>query len=144
MHKQTLTVGIADLSGFVQLINAVGMEQAIAHLQDAFRAAGDAIFKHGGRIHKYLGDAVLFTFDDLAPAQAAAREIAQYRQAVGAPTGELTVRFYVGLCTGEVYLGPIGHPAFLQDDVMGEAVNRAFMLLKDARQNENGVAICDE
>jgi class 3 adenylate cyclase len=90
------------------------------------QGCGDSIMKYGGQIRKYLGDTILFTFTDLRQAVCAAKEIASnYRREVNS----LTLRYNVAIATGEVFVGKIGHPSYLVEDVMGEVVNRAAMLV---------------
>jgi class 3 adenylate cyclase len=141
MKKQNMVVGFADLTNFAKLVDAVGSEQAIAFLQDAFKIAGDSIIKFGGQIRKYIGDTILFTFTDARQAICAAKEISSvYRRTVNS----LTLRYNVAVATGEVLVGQIGHPSYLVEDVMGEVVNRAAILVKEAAKNEAGIALDNE
>jgi adenylate cyclase len=141
MKKQTLSVGFTDLTHYAKAVETLGSEQALAFLQEAFQAAGDVIVQRGGRIRKYIGDAILFTFDDPQQAVCAAKEMAAgYCREVEA----LTLRWHVAVATGEVLVGEIGHPSFRVEDVMGETVNRAARLMKEAHQSESGCAFCEE
>jgi adenylate cyclase len=141
MKKQNMAVGFADLTNFARLVDAVGSEKSIEFLQEAFKVAGDSIIKFGGQIRKYMGDTILFTFTDPRQAVYAAKEIASgYRREVNS----LTLRYNVAVATGEVIVGKIGHPSYLVEDVMGEVVNRAAMLVKKAAKSESGVAFCNE
>jgi adenylate cyclase len=141
VERQTLSIGFADLSNYIRLINAVGAEKAIDVLQEAFTVAGDAILRNGGQIRKYIGDAVLFTCPDPRQAARIAETIASgFRRQVDG----VRVRFNVGVATGEVWVGEIGHPAHRAEDVLGEAVNRAALLVRQASQGESGVALDDE
>jgi len=138
VEKQNMAVGFADLSNFAKLVDAVGSEKAIEVLQDAFKVAGDSIIKFGGQIRKYMGDTILFTFTDPRQAVCAAKEIASgYRREINS----LTLRFHVAVATGDVLVGNIGHPSYLVEDVIGEVVNRAAMLVKEAAKSESGVAL---
>jgi class 3 adenylate cyclase len=140
MKKQAMSVGFADVHHFMELADEVGMEEAIGILQDGLVAAGETIVNHGGEIRKYLGDAILFTVNDPREAVSAAREIAQYRRDVGS----FAVSFYVAIATGEVTVVQIGHPSHVVEDIFGDTVNRAALLLREARESEGGVALCEE
>ena len=141
MKKTKLSICFADLSHFAKLSVAVGEQKAIDILQNAYEKAGDSIIKHGGRIRKYIGDAILFSFAEPALAVAAAEEIISgFRFEVD----DLIVRFHVSIATGEVYVGEIGHPSLMVEDVLGEVINRAAVLLKEAPKRKNGIALCDE
>lgn len=141
MPIRTLTVGFADLDHFSAFSEANGLPELHAMLQAAFAAAGDEVVSRGGRIVKYLGDSLLFTFEDAAAAAQAARAIAG---SFSAEVGDLEVVFRVGVATGEVLVAPLGHPSFQTDDILGETVNRAAKLLRAAGQREDRVALCPE
>jgi class 3 adenylate cyclase len=140
MDTQILSVGFADLSHYDRAVTQLGSAAALALLDEAFRAAGDAILRRGGQLRKYIGDAILFTFADPSQAVQAAHEIAGFRRAAG----PLTLRYHVGVATGEVLVGEIGHPARRVEDVMGVTVNLAARLVKLAYRSESGVALCPE
>ena len=53
--------------------------------------------------------------------------------------GETGVRASVGICTGTVFAGVVGAPAFLQYSVFGDAVNGAAWLM----QQSDGGILCD-
>lgn len=138
MKKKKMTVCFADLKGYARLAEAEGDEKAVSLLQEAFKAAGDAILNHRGKIRKYIGDALLCTFDSPEDALSATREIALYRATVG----DLSLSFCMGIATGEVLEGEIGHPSFLMEDVMGNTVNRAAMLMDKAGKEGDSI-VCD-
>lgn len=139
MDKQRMTVGFADLTNFNMLVEKEGIEKTLSCLQRAFKIAGDKIINYGGKIRKYIGDTVLFTFVYPEQAIEAAKEIAGYLD----EEGPITLRFNIGLATGDVYIVKIGHPSFLVDDILGESVNRASLLVKEAAKRDSGLAICE-
>jgi adenylate cyclase len=136
MATKHLTVGFADLSNFLRIQREQSTEDCVQTLQSFFQSAGDAIYAHGGRIIKYIGDAILFTFPDPREAVAAAREIAALEVSGS--------QVHVSLATGEVVEGPIGHPSFQVNDVLGPAVSEAALLLKEAAQAPDRLALCEE
>lgn len=139
MTKTTITVGFADMTNYVKLVNKAGDETALQILQQVLQDVGDIIIRHGGTIHKYIGDDVMFLFDKPKPAIEAAKQIAQYKK----PVGDLILQYRVAIATGEVYKIKLGHKSNLTDDVMGDTVNRAAVLLKEASQNESRMAFCN-
>lgn len=136
-----MTVGFADLTHYTRLVELVGSEPALEIVQEAFASAGDVIVRHGGRIRKYIGDAILFTFEDPVSAGRAATEIAASFRKEMPP---LLVRFRVGVATGEVLECELGHRSLRSRDIMGQTVNRAALLLKDAGKSASGTALCEE
>ena len=74
-------------------------------------------------------------------AQRTASEIASgFRRELG----PLLVRYRVGIATGEVLVTEIGHASFGTQGVMGETVNRAALLLREAGRSESGFVLCEE
>lgn len=136
MSKRELTVGCVDMADFMVMLNRRGIDDLVKSLHAFYRQVGDIIYEHNGRIIKYLGDAVLFVFDDAREAMAAVRKIVTTKvEGCG---------IYGSLATGEIYEGRIGHPDFQAIDVLGTAVNKVFMLLKQAKSNPDHIMVCEE
>ena len=139
MKRVRKTVCIADLSNFAVLVEHLGEEKGIKFLQEIYEFAGDIILKYGGTIHKYMGDAVLFSFPDPEQAVKAVHLLAEKQW----EAGNLTTSFYIGVSTGHVYIGPVGHPSYLVEDLFGLTVNQAGLLLRTARNNSNHISLCE-
>ena len=137
--KHDVSVGVADLQSFAQLDRQMGTEDAVKLLNAAFQAAGDQVLSCGGSIHKYLGDAMLFTLPDPARADELALKV---RKSFFKKVGPTDVQFRIGIATGGVLVTRIGHSSMVEQDVFGETVNRAFLLLNDANENDDGYALC--
>jgi adenylate cyclase len=140
MNKVQLSVGFADMTNFRLLVDSVGIEDTYRYLQDAFKVAGDKIIEHRGKIRKYIGDTILFTFENAKDAVSAAHEIAGYLKEIG----DITLRFNIGIATGEVIVVKIGHPAYMVEDILGKTVNKAALLSREAGKGDSGVALCEE
>jgi adenylate cyclase len=144
LRRERITVGFADLGGFMKAVEGVSDAEIGAALQDAYTQAGDAIVRHGGRILKYLGDAILFRFDDAPGAVRAAHEIAAtgpFRAGADAPE----MRFHVALATGDVVSGTFGHSSLRGEDMFGHVIHRAATtLLREAKQRPDHVALDDD
>lgn len=140
MKKMLLSVGFADMAGFATLPQTLGWERTVGVLNESFRAIGSIIVQHGGHIHKYIGDAMLFSFTDPHQAIRAAEKIGQFRYQVD--HGQ--IRYYVTIATGEVIQLELGHPSLLVNDIMGEPVLRANWLLAQAENSPQGYVLCEE
>lgn len=141
MKIKNLSVCFADQTNFTKLLNTVGVQETVDKLKQVFILVGDIIVSHHGTIRKYIGDAVMCTFEDPKEAIAAAKEIAtQVREEVK----DIELVFNVSVATGEVVVTDIGHPSFTMEDVFGKTVNRAAMLMDEARKNESRIALCEE
>jgi class 3 adenylate cyclase len=140
MLTHRLSVGFADLHQFLVLISTAGWEKTALILQESVTAIGDLIVQHNGQIRKYLGDAVLFTFEDPRQAIRAAQAIAQYRRAIDSQI----VRFHVGVATGDVLETEFGHPSYRLPEIFGQPVIQAIELIRAAKASPQGFALCDE
>lgn len=81
----------------------------------------EAVLRHDGVPIKYMADAFLCFFSG----------VNHQRRAVQAATlaGRIiNENLVVGLSSGEIYLGAMGHPDYAHPDVTGEVVNIAFLL----------------
>lgn len=139
MQHERLSIGFADLTYFVRLMEAVTAERAVEILDERLQAAGDCIVAHGGEIRKYLGDAILFTAPTAPGAVAAAREIAALPPV---EVGGVSLRFRAAVATGPVVKTEIGHASRRIEDIFGQAVNQAALLLRDAANSPDAVALC--
>ncbi len=115
-------------------------EIAVGLLQDIFTDIGDIIVKNDGKIRKYIGDAMLFTFADPQNAVNAVKEIAKLRKIID----EMEVETHVTAATGEVLVTQIGHKTRKIEDIFGSTVNTAAKLLKIASANESNYALCPD
>lgn len=141
MEKKRLSVCFADQENYLKVIEKIGEEDAINLIQDAFKTAGDIIFQNGGKIVKYLGDAILFYFEDTKTAVKSAELIAK---CFNKKIDGIDIGFAVSVATGDVYLTKIGHPKCSFDDIMGTTVNKAALLIKQTRESDDRIALCPE
>lgn len=135
-----MTVGFSDLANFMRACEKLGDEQTVEILQEAYQAAGDAIVAQGGKIHKYIGDMIMFSFTNAAKARKAAEEISHFSKKIGS----VEIYFNTGLATGEVLLGKIGHPSAQFVDVIGRTVNHAALLQMKASKEKTRLEICPD
>jgi class 3 adenylate cyclase len=137
IQHRTLSVGFADMDGFMHAVEGQSEEAIAAFLQQSYEGVGDAVVRHGGRVWKYLGDAVLFSCDTPDAATKAAHEIAAQRFKIG----QNESRFHVGVATGPVVLGTFGHASFRNEDFFGHTIHRAATLSNEAKRAESHVAL---
>lgn len=75
-RREVMTIGFVDIVGYTSLVRDLGPEDVDA-LVDRFEAlALEVTTRHGGKVVKSIGDAVLVSFDEPAPALQAALELA--------------------------------------------------------------------
>ncbi len=128
--RKTVTIVFADLAGSTAMGEALDPEAMRRKMSRYFEELRSALERHGGRVEKFIGDAVMAVFglphlheDD---ALRAVRATAELREAVR----KLGLRVRVGVNTGEVVAGK-GETL-----VTGDAVNVAARLEQIAEAEE--------
>jgi class 3 adenylate cyclase len=138
-ERRHLSVVFCDLVGSTALSTQVDPEELADLIGQYQRACGDAITRFDGFVARYLGDGVLAYFgyplaheDDPERAVHAALAVVE---AVGKlpPLGGRRLEVRVGIASGQVVVGQIGHQSH---DVTGESANLAARLQGIARPNE--------
>ena len=132
-----LSVGFADMDGFMKVVEGGSDADIAALVQATYRAVGDAVVRNRGRVRKYLGDAIMFTCPDPASASKAAHEIAALRFR----TRDQEVRFHVSVATGTVVEGTFGHSTHRHEDIFGHTIHRAALVSREARADPSHVAL---
>lgn len=124
------SVLFVDLVGSTGYATAHSATEVVAVLNRFFGVVVDEVTQHGGLVNKFMGDAVLALFgapatspDHAAAALAAARSMAT-RLAVEVPE----VGAGIGISTGTVVVGNVGHQERFEYTAIGDAVNSASRL----------------
>jgi len=141
--RKTVTVVFSDLKGSTNLGERLDSEALREVMTRYFEEIRGALEEHGGRVEKYIGDAVMAVFglprireDD---ALRAVRAAAEMKRRLAVLNDELETRWGVrlanrtGVNTGEVVAGD---PTADQRLVVGDTVNVAARLEQAAPENE--------
>jgi len=144
--KRPVAVLFSDIRGFTALSESMNPDDMASLLTEYFTEMVECVFRHGGTLDKFMGDAVMAqwgarigTPEDADRAVHAAIEMmraldtlnAQWRR-VGRP--ELGIG--IGLSYGEVFAGNIGSERRLEFTVIGDPVNTASRLCAAAEPGE--------
>ncbi|MET0405657.1 MAG: adenylate/guanylate cyclase domain-containing protein, partial [Cystobacter sp.] len=143
LERRHVTVLFGDVCGFTAMSERMDAEDVGELMNQLWARVDAAILRHGGRIDKHIGDAVMALWgtdgaseNDAERALHAALEIqAQLTAFPAAPPGGLHMR--IGVHTGPVLLGVVGSREELT--VMGDTVNTASRLEQAAP--EDGILI---
>jgi class 3 adenylate cyclase/tetratricopeptide (TPR) repeat protein len=130
-ERKLVTVLFVDLVGFTPYSEAHDSEDVRTMLGRYFEAASDAVHRHGGKVEKFIGDAVMAVWgtpvaheDDAERAVRSALEIVDRVEVLGNEIGE-SLRARAGVLTGEA-VATVG--AIDQGLVTGDLVNTASRL----------------
>jgi adenylate cyclase len=142
--EQDVTILFLDIRGFTELTENRLAFDVVFLLNQFFNAVGDAIYREGGWIDKYMGDGLMAVFGrnsgptaGAAQALRAARAIDLALEALNERlrielAGELSVgsglQIGMGLHAGPVIIGRIGHTSNAAVTVVGNTVNAASRL----------------
>jgi adenylate cyclase len=133
-----VAVMFADLRGFSRASEALGPEGTVALLNEHFEHMVDEVFRFGGVLDKFVGDALMALWgapvqrdDDALRAlrcalsmQRRIAKLGQRRLARGLPAQ----RVGIGVHVGEAVVGSMGAPVRLDFTAIGPCVNLANRL----------------
>jgi class 3 adenylate cyclase len=134
-ETRTATILMSDLRGFSALSERLAPARVITLLNHYLGAMTEIIYRHGGTIDEFIGDAILVIFgapsqrpDDARRAIACALEMQLAMEAVntwGRGEGLPRLEMGIGINTGEVVVGNIGSARRAKYGVVGRHVNLA-------------------
>ncbi len=123
------SVLFADIRDFTALSEALGPAGTFAALNEFLLAVEPMVEQENGFINQYMGDAVMALFPDQVDAvlSCAIRMIGQSRElnARRSGSGEMAIRFGMGISSGPLMLGAIGGGKRLDSNVVGDTANLA-------------------
>lgn len=121
------TFVFADLSGFTRLSGELTTTEVAAALNTRLGPASEAVYRHGGDVEKFMGDAIFAVF----PSNHAAVEFATELQTIVAsaePVRGQRLPFTVGIHRGCAVRAHVGSMGRRDNTLIGEAVNIAARL----------------
>jgi adenylate cyclase len=137
-EKLEVTILFTDIRSFTSISENMDPQALVALLNEYFTEMVTIILSQDGVVDKYIGDAIMVVFG--APEPMADDALRAVRSAVGMrdalaklnerlkERGVAPLRTGIGIHTGEVIAGSIGHEEQRQYTVIGDAVNLASRL----------------
>ena len=131
-ERRQITLLFSDIRGFTTLSESRSPEDIVELLNRYFSRQVDVIFRHGGTVDKFIGDAIMAFWgaplDDPHQARnavAAALQMSRVVDDLRAELGETDIEFDIGIGihTGEAVVGFIGADNRLEYTAIGDAVN---------------------
>lgn len=133
-----VTVLFADIRGFTSLSEQTPPAQVVALLNEYFDLMVEIVFRHGGTLDKFIGDALMAVWgspvqspDDAKHAVAAAQEMHETLVSLNAmrhDRGEEPIAIGIGLASGTCVAGAMGARRRMDFTIIGDCVNLASRL----------------
>jgi adenylate cyclase len=138
-EKREVTVLFFDVAGFTPLAEQMAPDELVAFVNQYSDMLVEAVFRNGGTLDKFIGDAVMAYFgapieqpDHAARACKAAVDMQRAIAEFAARSTDKRMRGLsgrVGVHTGMAVLGNMGSTHFMNYTVMGDTVNLASRLV---------------
>jgi len=144
--KRPVAVLFSDIRGFTPLSESMKPDEIATLLTEYFTEMVECVFRHGGMLDKFIGDAVMAQWgaplgnpDDADRAMQAAVDMMVALDGLNArwlEQGRPTLEIGIGLNYGEAFAGNIGSERRLEFTVIGDTVNTASRLCSAAGAGE--------
>ena len=137
--RSDISIIFSDIRGFTTLSEKLSPEEVVALLNPYLEAMSKVIYKYGGTVDKYEGDAIMAFFGEPVPfkdhAVRAMRASLDMRKALtelkdqwakeGRPS---KIEMGIGINSGEVFVGMVGSEQRINYTVIGDNANLASRL----------------
>ena len=144
--RKYLTIFLSDIRGFTEMTEQMEPEHLVDELNEYLSEMTEIVFRHGGTLDKYIGDAILVFFGDPLPqddhAERAVRMALEMQDHVESLADRWTATYGasfkigIGITSGWVTVGNIGSSARTDYTVLGNEVNLAARLADRAEPGE--------
>jgi adenylate cyclase len=144
--KRRVAVLFSDIRGFTALSETMNPDAMARLLTEYFTEMVECVFRHGGTLDKFIGDAVMAQWgapigapDDCDRAMQAALDMMTELDALNArwrAEARPTLEIGIGLNVGDVFAGNIGSDRRLEYTVIGDSVNVSSRLCGAAGPGE--------
>ncbi len=145
-EKRTIAILFSDIRGFTSLSETMNPDDVASLLSEYFTVMVEIVFRHGGTLDKFIGDAVMAQWgapigekDDADRAMAAAVDMLEELKILNVKwkaAGRPEMQIGIGVNYGESFAGYIGSERRLEYTVIGDAVNISSRLCARAEGGE--------
>lgn len=152
-RRRVVTILFSDIRGFTSMSEKMEAEEVVVFLQEYLTEMTDAVFKHGGTVVQYIGDAIMALYnvpldqpDHALQAVLTALEFQRrlkplakkFRQTHG---GDLACG--VGIHTGEAVVGTMGSAQRFEYTAIGDTINLGARLESISKEYKTPIVISE-
>jgi len=144
--KRQVVIFFSDIRGFTSMSENMAPDAVAQLLGEYFNEMVEIVFRHGGTLDKFIGDAIMALWgaplaseDDADKAMHAAIDMQRALVPLNEhwkATGKPEIAIGIGINFGEVFAGNIGSEQRMEYTVLGDAVNTASRLCSNAGRGE--------
>lgn len=150
------SVLFSDITGFSDIASKIRLDTAVALLNEYYSRLLPIAIGRGGKLQEYVGDGLYISFSLSSPAASARAAVTsaiemqdEYQKVLNswiqyAHPASISNTHNIGIATGFVYCGMIGHPQHRKEKLVGQAVNFAEHLCHTAKERGGGIIICSQ
>jgi adenylate cyclase len=143
----------SDIRGYSSVSARTDPQALVAQLNEYLTAMVDCVFRHGGTLDKFIGDAVMAVWGNTHSAGAREDAVNAVRSALAMKVeleklnqnwrgrGLPELKIGIALNHGEVVVGNIGSPQRMEFTVIGDAVNVSWKLQEMTKQFGSDVIV---
>ncbi|MGB3241185.1 MAG: adenylate/guanylate cyclase domain-containing protein [Geitlerinemataceae cyanobacterium] len=152
--RKEVSVLFSDIRSYTSLTEKLQAEEVVTLLNAYFEEMVDAVFKYGGTLDKYIGDALMAVFGSPAPledhgwcAMQAAISMRQRLELFNEKReqeGKLPIQVGMGIHSDEVVSGNIGSSKRMELTSIGDGVNLASRLEGTSKQYGVDIVISEQ
>ena len=144
--RKKLTTFFSDIRGFTTLSEELEPEELVDLLNEYLSVMTEIVFRHGGTVDKYIGDAIMAVFGDPIPQEDHAAQAMSTALEMQATMAEMqagwfdryreTLAIGIGITTGYATVGNIGSASRMEYTALGTQVNLASRLASKAKPGQ--------
>jgi hemerythrin len=146
--EKKITVMFTDIRDFTTLSESMSSRQTFEFLNEYLSHMEPPVQRHGGIVDKFIGDAIMALFpkcaEDAILAALSMREALHYFNTEREKHGLAAVRMGIGLNTGLLTLGVLGHLERMESTVIGDAVNVSQRIESLTKVYKVGILISED
>jgi class 3 adenylate cyclase len=145
-ERSEVTLLCSDIRGFTKIASGMDADDVVDMLNDYLSVLVGCIFRNGGTVDKFIGDAILAVFGSPEPdpnqhvngltAAIAMQEAIRALNLKRAERGEIVCEIGIGLHCGPVLHGFIGTNERMEFTVIGDVVNKTSRFCTAAQAGE--------